>query len=248
MTLRHPLTRLLLACLPALLAIGCSAAPGRPTEDSIPVDPDKVSDFALLFQQNCSGCHGAEGKHGAALAIGDPVYLAIAGDATLRKVITNGIPRTSMPPFAQSAGGMLTEKQVDVLVGGIRQRWGKPGVLAGVTPPPYAASEAGDATHGAAAFATFCASCHGPEGKGTAKGSSIVDGTFLSLLTDQELRTLIIVGRPDLGAPDWRSNVPGRAMSSQEISDVVAWLAAQRPKFAGRPYPQTALIAGEKSQ
>jgi mono/diheme cytochrome c family protein len=246
MRLRHPLARLLLACLPAWLSLGCGAAPGRPSEASIPVDPDKVSDFAALFQQNCSGCHGAEGNHGAALAIGDPVYLAIADDATLRKVVANGISGTSMPPFAQSAGGMLTAKQVDVLVSGIRQRWGRPAALAGVASPPYLASESGDAARGAGAFAVFCAGCHGADGKGTAKGSSIVDGTFLSLLTDQELRTLVIVGRPDLGGPDWRNNVPGRAMSSQEISDVVAWLAAQRPKFAGRPYPQTASSTGEK--
>jgi cytochrome c oxidase cbb3-type subunit III len=59
------------------------------------------------------------------------------------------------------------------------------------------------------------------------------------------LRTLVIVGRPDLGAPDWRNNVPGKPMSSQEISDVVAWLAAQRRQFPGRPYPVAAQAAGE---
>jgi hypothetical protein len=31
-----------------------------------------------------------------------------------------------------------------------------------------------------------------------------------------------------MGAPDWRGNVPGKPMSSQNVSDVVAWLAAQR--------------------
>lgn len=229
----------LLACL------GCSSAPGRPTLDSIPVDPDKISDFSLLFHQNCSGCHGPEGKNGAALPIGDPVYLAIADDTILRKVITHGIPGTSMAAFASSAGGMLTDNQIEVLVQGIRQRWGKPGILAGMTPPAYSTTEQGDATRGSTAYATFCSSCHGPEGKGTPKGSSIVDGTFLALLTDQELRTIVIVGRPDLGAPDWRNNVPGRPMSSQEISDVVAWLSAQRPKFAGRPYPNPSSAAGE---
>jgi len=33
-------------------------------------------------------------------------------------------------------------------------------------------------------------------------------------------------------APDWRGNVPGKAMSQQEVSDVVAWLSAQRAKPA----------------
>ena len=221
-------------------SVGCGGLPGRPQANSIPVDPDKVANFMLLFQQNCSGCHGVEGTHGAALPIGDPVYLAYADDSVLREVISKGISGTSMPPFARSAGGMLTDDQVAVLVDGIRQ-WSQPDALAGVQPPPYASPRPGDAARGAAAYATFCVSCHGPEGKGGPQASSIVDGTFLALLTDQELRTMIVVGRPDFGAPDWRNNVPGKPMSSEEISDVVAWLAAQRPKFAGRPYPSPPL-------
>ena len=34
-----------------------------------------------------------------------------------------------MPAFAQSAGGMLTEKQIDVIARGIREHWSKPDVL-----------------------------------------------------------------------------------------------------------------------
>jgi hypothetical protein len=49
------------------------------------------------------------------------------------------------------------------------------------------------------------------------------------LISDQGLRTIVITGRPDFGAPDWRGNVPGRPMTDQEISDVVAWLSSQRP-------------------
>jgi hypothetical protein len=47
-------------------------------------------------------------------------------------------------------------------------------------------------------------------------------------VSDQSLRTTVIAGRPDLGAPDWRGNVTGRPMTPQEVSDVVAWLAARR--------------------
>jgi hypothetical protein len=39
---------------------------------------------------------------------------------------------------------------------------------------------------------------------------------------------MVVAGRPDLGAPDWRGNVRGKTMASQDISDVVAWLSAQR--------------------
>jgi len=57
----------------------------------------------------------------------------------------------------------------------------------------------------------------------------IVDRAYLTMVSDQSLRTTVIAGRPDMGAPDWRSNVPGQPMSPEDISDVVAWLVAQRP-------------------
>ena len=113
---------------------GCTNAPGRPGLP--PAVPGEVSDFDVLYQQNCSGCHGSDGKGGAAIALANPVYLAIADDSAIRHATTNGIPGTSMPAFAQSAGGMLTAKQVDVIVGGIRTHWSKPDVLVGAAAPP----------------------------------------------------------------------------------------------------------------
>jgi cytochrome c oxidase cbb3-type subunit III len=233
------------AFLSALALSACAGSPGRPRPGDMPIVPNEITDFSALYAQNCSGCHGADGKGGAAIALGDPVYLAIADDATLRRVATSGVRGTSMPAFAQSAGGALTAKQIEILVSGIRERWSKPDALRGANPPPYAAPEPGDASRGSAAYATYCSSCHGPDGRGGPKANSIVDGSFLALLNDQELRTIVIVGRPELGAPDWRNNTPGKPMSAQEISDVVAWLASQRPKFPGQPYSATAQSTGD---
>jgi mono/diheme cytochrome c family protein len=225
----------------ALLCIvtlaGCNSSPGKPAADSATVSPNDVLDFRVLYSDNCAGCHGAEGQGGPAIALADPVYLAIVDDATIRKVIAIGVPHTAMPAFAQSSGGMLTEKQVDVLANTMRATWGKPNALAGATPPSYAAKFSGDAAHGAQTYKVFCESCHGLEGHGSAKGSAIADTSFLALVSDQYLRTLTIVGRPELAAPDWRSDVSGHPLSEQEITDVVAWLAAQRVKNPGQPYP-----------
>jgi cytochrome c oxidase cbb3-type subunit III len=228
----------------SLTCVACSGLPGRPALSALPVNPDDVTDFATLYETNCSGCHGQDGHGGGpALSLADPVYLAIADESVMKKAAENGIAGTSMAAFAKSAGGLLTNKQVEIIVNGIRQRYSNPHVLAGVTPPPYAA-KLGDTSRGAGVFQRFCASCHGPEGKGGPKASSIVDGSFLALLTDQELRTLTIVGRPDLNAPDWRNNVPGKPMSDQDISDVVAWLASQRPNYPGQPFPAPAKSEG----
>jgi cytochrome c oxidase cbb3-type subunit III len=232
------------AIFSALLMCACAGAPGRPLPGDIPPIPSEISDFSVLYAQNCAGCHGPQGKGGAALALADPVYLAIADDSVIRNAATNGIPGSSMPAFAQSAGGMLTQKQIDAIVNGIRTQWAKPDILRGANPPPYSAA-GGDGVRGAQVYGRFCEPCHGAGGRGGAKGSSIVDSSFLALLTDQELRTLTIVGRPDLGAPDWRNDVPGQPMSVQEISDVVAWLASQRAKFPGQPFPTPTNATGE---
>jgi cytochrome c oxidase cbb3-type subunit III len=224
---------------------GCANAPGRPGPGEMPVVPNEVSDFGTLYQQNCAGCHGSEGKGGAAIALANPVYLAIADEAILHRAAASGIAGTSMPAFAQSTGGMLTDKQVNAIVDGIRERWSKPDIFRGTDPPPYSSAETGDAKRGLEVYATYCSSCHGTLGRGGQKASSIVEGSFLALVTDQELRTIVITGRPELGAPDWRTDIPGKPMTAQEVSDVVAWLASQRPKFPGQPFPTTANAMGE---
>jgi len=169
------------------------------------------------------------------------VYLAIIDETTMRKIVSDGLRGTSMPAFAQRAGGMLTEEQINAISSGVFSRWGRKGILDGVNPPSYVAKASGNVDHGQLAFGTYCASCHGAEGAGTPKGSAITNDSFLALVSDQALRTIVITGRPELGAPDWRGNVPGssRPMTDQEITDVVAWLASRRVQIPGQPYSAT---------
>jgi cytochrome c oxidase cbb3-type subunit 3 len=205
----------------ALLACACTRAPAR-----------QPSDFDVLYGANCAGCHGVDGKGGAARALADPLFLQIANEATLRRVTAGGVPGTAMPAFAKTAGGTLTGAQIDALVGGMRVRWAKADDTTTWNPPPYSTATAGDPKRGEDVFAMFCARCHGADGRGGHRlpsASSIVDESYLSLVSDQGLRTMVIAGRPDLGAPDWRGNLPGRPMSAEDVSNVVAWLAAKRP-------------------
>jgi mono/diheme cytochrome c family protein len=219
-----------------MLLCGCGSPHGQPLKDSETLAPNQILNFDVLYAQNCSGCHGTEGRGGAAIALADPVYLAIADDNAIRKVIANGVRGTSMPAFAESSGGMLTDKQIEVITAQIRSGWSKPGILAGANPPSYAAKSAGNTLQGEVAYRTYCESCHGPGGRGGPKGSSITDDSFLALVSDQGLRTIVIAGRPELGAPDWRENIPGKPMTDQDITDVVAWLASRRVQNPGQPY------------
>jgi cytochrome c oxidase cbb3-type subunit III len=225
-----------LAALSATLLSSCSSPGGRGAESTETVAPNQISDFGTLYAQNCAGCHGAEGRGGAAIALADPVYLAIADDLSMRKVIAGGVRGTAMPAFAQSAGGMLTDKQIDVITEGMRSRWSRPGILNSAHAPSYAPKSPGDAQRGEAAYKTYCESCHGPGGRGGPKGSAITDDSFLALVSNQDLRTVIIAGRPELGAPDWRGDIPGKPMSDQEVTDLVSWLASLRVQNPGQPY------------
>ena len=227
-------------CLPVVLKAtgfsGCGSPHGEPTKGSEVLAPNEVMDFGTLYGENCAGCHGAEGRGGAGIALANPVYLTIADDAAIRKVIANGVQGTAMPAFAVTAGGMMTDPQIDVITKGIRSRWSQQGILDAATAPPYAPKSSGDAQRGEVAYKTYCDSCHGPGGGGGRKGSAITDDSFLALVSDQGLRTIVITGRPELGAPDWRGNVPGKPMSDQEVTDVVAWLASRRVQNPGQPY------------
>jgi len=224
------------AAFGVLLLSGCAVPHGQPRKgEEIPA-PSDVMEFATLYSENCAGCHGSQGKGGAAIALSNPVYLAIADDAVLRKVITSGVRGTAMPPFARSAGGMLTDKQIEGIATGIRSRWSQQGTLSGEKAPSYAANSLGDAQRGEVAYKTYCEACHGPGGSGGQKGSAITNDSYLALVSDQGLRTIVITGRPELGAPDWRGNVQGKSMSDQEITDVVAWLASRRVLNPGQPY------------
>jgi cytochrome c oxidase cbb3-type subunit III len=226
------------AVVAALFLCGCGDALGGPGKDPEAVPPEGVLDFTTLFNQNCAGCHGTEGKGAAAIPLHNPVYLAIASDDVIRQVASRGVPGTPMAPFAKSAGGELTDKQIDVIVSGIRS-WAQPDQFIGVSIPPYKWDTRGNPQSGATVYATFCASCHGANGEGSPKASSIVDGSYLALVSDQNLRTIVIAGWPSINAPDWRNDRPDRPLSPQQISDVVAWLVAQRPQFPGQPYPSS---------
>lgn len=225
-------------------------APGKPQLEAEAARPDQILDFPNLYKQNCSACHGENGKNGAAIALASPALLASAGLDNLQHVIAAGLPGSLMPPFGKHAGGMLTDAQVAALAHGMVASWGNPAALAGVSVLPYASQTKGVAAQGQVAFATFCASCHGANGQGrgnkTASGSaaapgSIVDPAYLALVSDQGLRSIILAGFPDQGMPDWRSDLPGpdaRAMTDQEVTDVVAWMVSSRTAAPGQPYTQ----------
>jgi mono/diheme cytochrome c family protein len=211
---------------PMVLALsGCERAPGARAAEGTAPRPDQMMDFKALYATNCQACHGANGHGGPAMELGNPEYQALADDATLKKTISQGMPGTEMPAFAQSAGGMLTDAQVEALIAGMRKEWAKPGVFGGAMPPPYQ-QPAGGAKRGDQVYQARCASCHQKP-----QDQQVTSAVYLSLVSDQVLRTVIIAGRTDIGQPDWRlTGVKSStgSLSAQDVTDVVTYLGSLR--------------------
>jgi cytochrome c oxidase cbb3-type subunit III len=210
----------------ALVAVGCGRLPVDPVDKYVP--PDQVENFHTLYNTNCRACHGVNGENGPALDLANPEYQALIDDAALRQIIASGMPGTQMPAWAQSAGGMLTDAQVDAIVTGMRREWLKPSAFEGATPPPFAQptgsdpkAQAANVKQGQQLYQAHCESCH----TGHAR-QQLTSPIYLALVSDQALRSIIIAGRPDIGQPDWRHD--NGQLSPQDVTDIVAYLGSLR--------------------
>jgi cytochrome c oxidase cbb3-type subunit III len=227
--------RTILSIVPLALVVGslgCDRKIGPPNDEEELRRPENVASFDRLYKQNCSACHGENGAGGPALDLANPNYQALVDDASLKRWITSGIPGTQMPAFGVPTGGFLTPQQVDVLVTGMRARWNHKDHSASDT-PPYSSNAEGNVERGQDIFRVSCASCHQQERQ------KITDASYLSLVSDQSLRTIVIAGRPDLGHPDWNQVRHGQPSTDQDVSDVIAYLHSLRSDTPGQPYPET---------
>jgi cytochrome c oxidase cbb3-type subunit 3 len=215
-------------------SLGCDRKIGPPNDQEELMRPENVASFDRLYKQNCSACHGDNGSGGPALDLANPKYLALVDDAALRRWITSGMPGTQMPAFGESAGGFLTPVQVDVLVAGMRARW-EQNDRGTADMPPYSSSTGGNVEHGQDTFRVSCSSCH-QQGQ-----QKITDASYLSLVSDQSLRSIVIAGRPDFGHPDSNQVRHGQPLTDQDVSDVIAYLHSFRSDTPGQPYPETSI-------
>ncbi len=225
-------------CSLMVAASGCERSNYAPKQVSEEMQPQDITDFQTLFEQNCVGCHGVDGRNGASERLNYPLYLALVPKEEIHKVITYGRAGTVMPPFDVSQGGRLTAKQVDILVNGIEQKWAKPVAFHGLTPPPYyqPADAKIDLADGKKVFMTVCSVCHGEHGV----IGPLATPAYLSLASDQYIRTAVLAGKPDRGMPNWQTLKFGHPLSDGEITDVVGYLSSLRPPEARLAMQQSA--------
>jgi cbb3-type cytochrome c oxidase subunit III len=94
------------------LRTGAAAAPAMP---ALTLHGDS-SRGHFLFQRNCAGCHGMNGRSGIAPEIGNPVFQKAATDDFIVRTIRNGRAETAMPAFQRPEASALSDQDIaDVL-------------------------------------------------------------------------------------------------------------------------------------
>ena len=126
-------------------------------------------DGSQIFKTRCSigYCHGAEGKSGRAPKLRERDF---AG-AYLIKVITDGIPSTSMPGFKE----LLHPAEIIAVVNHVLALSGKAPVQQNATAGPAATAnfDKGKALFFEAVNENNCGVCHAIDGAGTAVGPDL---------------------------------------------------------------------------
>jgi mono/diheme cytochrome c family protein len=181
-----------------------------------------------LFAKNCSACHGQFGEGGpnptkpgsTITPITTSEFLKTRDDATLRAIITQGLPDSGMSPFGSTNGGQLDDTQIDTIVAYLRSWESKP--LETLPPQPTPTTVAPPTLSpksGETIFAGLCAQCHGPKGEGVDGMGPALNEAEFQQDTDQQITDTINNGVQDTTMPAWSG-----ILSSDQIDQVVKFI------------------------
>jgi cytochrome c oxidase cbb3-type subunit 3 len=183
-----------------------------------------------LFGEYCAVCHGydGQGRIGASL---QGWFSSIDPAAFVRSTVSDGVAGT-MPAFAQSKGGPLTEEEIDDIAAFVlswreRVESAPTPTPVPVTPIPKVAGVTGDPTAGAQVFARECQLCHGERGQGGIGAS--LSGVIAGSQPAAFLRQVVNEGIDGSPMPAFEG-----VLGEDEVENVVALILSwERPQAAG---------------
>src|SRR4249920_3020105 len=109
-----------LICLTALVAVALSGVYRSTAQDLDAQNRATRMPGQRVFDSNCAGCHGLDGRGGdKGIDIVDNLAAHNLTDAKLRGIIAKGIAGTSMPAFPE-----LNQQQVRNIIGYLRSLQG----------------------------------------------------------------------------------------------------------------------------
>src|SRR5262245_1358404 len=124
--------------------------------------PADIENGGLLYQANCTACHGPDGDGVPSINLGSGKFRRGTTDDEIAKVILGGIPGTAMPPNS------FSESQAGTIVAYLRSL---------ATSPAGGPTIPGDARRGRTLFEGKgeCVSCHSVAGIGGRTGPSLTE-------------------------------------------------------------------------
>ena len=201
---------------------------------------------AALYVGNCAGCHGDRGEGASGPALSNSNFLRFASDGFLMATMALGRSGTEMRPVKRSPQSILglSSDEVNNIVAFMRSWEYDPPFGEGRDEPiAHRYVVPWDLARGRELFASYCAGCHGENGKGLWAPELNNEG-FLAAATDGMLQATIVRGRH--GTAMRRFGVGGQGLvdlTSDDIDDIVAYM---RQWSTQAPSPMT--IPAERSR
>jgi cytochrome c oxidase cbb3-type subunit 3 len=167
-------------------------------------DPDAVRLGRNLFLNNCTGCHGSDGRGARGYPnLTDGVWLYGGEPEAIQLSITNG--RTGVMP---AWGAVLGEEGTDQVVAYVLSLSGR------------ADADSALLASGQQKFVQFCSACHGADGQGVKAlgGANLTDDDWLHGSRETDIRDVINNGRAN--------QMPAQAnlLSEDRIRTLVAYV------------------------
>lgn len=197
--------------------------------------PGDVEIGRQLYVGQCAGCHGTEGEGASAPQLNNPTFLRTASDGFLAATIVLGRTHTPMQPMVLGGQGIgqIAPEQVRDVVAFLR-RW----EASSEERRPRRIAEVSDSAidTGRAAYAAYCAACHGEDGRGgfdeeNSFAPALNSPEFLEAASDGFLLATIARGREGTPMRAFGVGAGGIVtLSSEQINDIVAFLRSwERP-------------------
>jgi len=184
---------------------------------------------AQLFNGNCVSCHGPDGEGSSGPQLNNPSFLRSASDGFLAATLVLGRTGTAMQSMihGQEGLGQISPDQVQDLIAHMRlwdvpATWRKPRTMAELSERAILS--------GGENFASYCASCHGPRGRGVQDGAdyfapSLNNPEFLEAASDGFLLATIARGRSGTPMRPFGMGTGGIvSLPPGEITDIVSYI------------------------
>ncbi|RME40590.1 MAG: hypothetical protein D6788_03010, partial [Planctomycetota bacterium] len=198
---------------------------------------------AVVYAANCTGCHGPRGEGASGPALSNPNFLRFASDGFLMATMAIGRRGTEMRPVKRGPQSILglSSDEIHDLVAYLRSWEYAPPFprVTGGSPKaavPHRFVVPWNLKRGQRLFRSFCAGCHGKEGKGSWAPELNNEG-FLSAATDGFLQATIIRGRKGTAMRPFGRGANGLSdLTMQDVDDIVAYI---RSWSGSTPSPMT---------